>query len=196
MSTLNGVGGVAADPEGALEGGVGGCVRMDGGGSQLNAGQAILPAGSGAISLCLWMRATVATTSALVSQYVAPGTAGYEHRFGLRLVSGGGIGWWRAGVVKVQSSASLLDGKWHMVAAERQSTGVLRLWVDGVLVDEGSDSQPFVETETVLGAFPGVSSYEGWLDEVAVCPEALGETAIKSLWCWGCGLPQLSGGAA
>jgi hypothetical protein len=81
------------------------------------------------------------------------------------------------------SGVNVLDGAWHHIALERATTGLLQVWVDGVLraqangpagdvsyPDGAATSRPGTDPYLVLGAsklgIAALPSFRGYLDEV------------------------------
>lgn len=188
------IGGVTIGVSGCLESESDSAMGFAGVNQMVDVGRAVLPSDNSAVSIGVWIRTTASTTGAMFSQYVNTGTPGASERFGLRLITGGYPAWWKGGTVRAQGSQSLLDGVWHFVLGERLSTGVIKLWVDGVLVDSGSDSQGFASANSAIAAFPAVSYLTADLDEVMVVPSELGGSMIRDLYDWATGVPKVTGG--
>lgn len=143
-------------------------------------------------SLGFWINTT---QTGNYNPYSAPGIAGIEENGGTDdifwgwLDSSGYIGITaKSDDASVKSSTRINDGNWHHVVLTRQSdTGVVQVFVDGVLEDSGTQG-----TGTVGNAFSGLGRIEntngselfftGMLDEVMVFDSVLPAAAVQAIY--------------
>ena len=86
--------------------------------------------------------------------------------------------------VDVRSTTQLEDDTWHHLAFTRDDTGLVKLYVDGVMEDSEdlTINTPVGTTFYIGGFYSTMSAFEGLLDEIMVFDRALTESDIEAIW--------------
>lgn len=98
----------------------------------------------------------------------------------------GKIIYWKAATGDiVQSSANYNDGLWHHIAIVKEGSGTnqVHLYIDGVLIDSGTDSNPIANLNSEIGKNNHPSSprnFPGRIDEFRVWNTARTQTEIQA----------------
>lgn len=71
------------------------------------------------------------------------------------------------------ADSTVTTGQWYHYAVDRDSSGVLRIYIDGVVGDSETDTSVFNPTASILsiGAYQGgiaAASTDGWIDSVRI----------------------------
>ncbi len=98
------------------------------------------------------------------------------------------------------SSASVNDGRWHMITGTRSSTKTANIYVDGVLSGTsaytGSGSAIDTDTPLTIGSQNGADPYTGLIDQVYVFNRALAGAEISGMYATPTGGTSGTGGTA
>ncbi len=98
----------------------------------------------------------------------------------------GKIGYWKGnGGEIVQSSATYNDGQWHHIAVVKEGSGAnqVHLYIDGVLIDSGTDNNPMPNVNSSIGKIDNPSIpviYPGKMDEMRIWNTARTQTEINA----------------
>jgi len=107
-------------------------------------------------------------TSGITGAMGAQATPGNPNRTTLAFSNLGRPSLLKGGSSIITSNTSVNDSIWHQVTFTKNTTGQLRIYVDGILTTGfANDNLPSSDVPTVLGLIPANSNLIGYLDEVA-----------------------------
>jgi hypothetical protein len=118
-----------------------------------------------------WVKTTNGNDICIVCQYDYPG----QNRFQFE-IRGDKLNWWKglhptdASNNSILTTQSINDGQWHHVAATRDASGNVLLYIDGIQDGSGVDTLAFLNTNTSIGerTLGNDGSFEGDMDEVRI----------------------------
>ena len=153
------------------------CLLFDGSNDYVDQNNVILSTSDGTqpYSASAWIKTS--TDGGIVTQYVG----GDGNRFGLRVMSSKLVYW--KGSSKATSTKDVNDNDWHHVSFTKDSSGNIKLYIDGILDGTGTDTAFFTNTNTVVGNFGSISAispFNGFIDDVKIYPYARTAAQIKT----------------
>lgn len=142
--------------------------------------------GSQAYTLEAWIKTNSGDDDCIICQYYG-GLVDGRFQFEIRDDK---LNWWKGTTIfgtdtSIFSNTTITDGLWHHVAASRDASGIVTLFVDGNLEGTGSDPLPFYPINTHLGGRIASNSgyFGGDLDEVRIWDIVRSQADIQStMW--------------
>jgi hypothetical protein len=127
-----------------------------------------------------WIKAPSQGGSCIICQHFFPG----ENRFQF-MISSDKLRWEKgnsSSPVGISSTTTIGDDQWHHVAATRDATGNVILYVDGVQDGTGTDNLPFYGSTTNIGEriLTNGGHFLGNIDEVRIWSGARTQGEIQS----------------
>lgn len=115
-----------------------------------------------------WIKAPPQGDNCIVCQYDFPG----DNRFQFE-IRNNKLNWWKgyaSTAISILSSASITDDQWHHVAATKDGSGNVKLFIDGNQDGSGTDNLPFISYSSTIGGrvATGAGYFNGIIDEVRI----------------------------
>lgn len=161
---------------------LGNALNFDGTGDGIDLNTALLSTtnGSQAYTIEAWIKAPSQGDNCIVCQYTFPG----DNRFQFEIRTNK-LNWWKGYAstsISILSSASITDNQWHHVAATKDGSGNVTLYIDGVQDGTGVDILPYVNSNSTIGERISTNSghFNGNIDEVRIWNISRTQTAIQS----------------
>ncbi|HVC96606.1 MAG TPA: LamG-like jellyroll fold domain-containing protein [Pirellulales bacterium] len=187
--TSNGtlVGGVSYAP-----GAVGQAFNFNGQGSYVDLGTGPDIVGTGAFAVTAWVKTTATGPQVVVNQR---DPNNFNGEYGLNIVNGK-VNWNTFGDnqygFNLTSNASVNDGNWHLIVAQRLSNGTGQIYIDGALDTSQADfAVPLAsgfhvyigeDVRDAVDVGPGAgANFVGQIDEVQIYTSALTPAQISTL---------------
>ncbi len=145
-------------------------LNFDGSNDYVGIGNSGSLTGSNPFAIELWAKTTSSSESYLVQQRDSGSTIG---EYVLEMLANGTVQLWlfNTSIVSVTSSQTINDGKWHHIAATRESDQSLRIYIDGILSGNAANSsQPLSTFYVAIGKDYRDNSrfFNGSIDEVRI----------------------------
>lgn len=158
----------------------GNCLNFDGGNDGVNLNTALFSSSNGSqpYTIEAWIKAPPQSDNCIICQHDFPGTNRFQFGIGNHKLV-----WEKnGGANQIFSSTTIDDDAWHHVAATRDATGNLILYVDGVQDGNGTDLLPFLNTNTNIGEriLTNGGHFLGNIDEVRIWSGARTQADIQS----------------
>jgi len=136
---------------------------------------------TGAFSIEAWIKTSVVTGELSDRDDILTKGDPSSTGFGLAINYGRAALFTGSNYPPLMSSVEVNDSTWHHIVGTRTSCGVTSIYVDGVLSNQGSNSESVTTTtDLVIGKHPllNESYYTGLLDEIAVYARELSAEEI------------------
>jgi hypothetical protein len=99
------------------------------------------------------------------------GNSGNSYTMQLYITTSGYLNFGNTGSTFIQGSTDLADNAWHHFAIARKGTGTneIAMWVDGVRVAQGTNSQNYISGTIFLGSFDASNGFwNGYLSNLRI----------------------------
>ena len=178
-STSNAYSSTGGVPPAPVVGKIGGAQSFDGVAQYIAYAQAQSPNPTQSISMEAWVRTTDSSAKGILGKWLSDGSADATDRSYLMFYQAGGhlSGFLNApggGDVEVDGSKVINDGNWHHVAVTAPSTGIISVFVDGVLSGYSNNTRTLLAStpdQLLIGATSlatGALYMNGAIDEVRI----------------------------